>query len=99
MILGKSVPARVNASPDLATRRSIFGYRDNAWTLVSPPSRQRPPDQSRNLRHPPSDPAKPDLDDLADINGGLAILRRFEKRRQVASGNRPNPHRTATREI
>jgi hypothetical protein len=71
--LGKSVAAPINASPDLATGRSIFGYRDNAWDIGVTTSRQRAPDQSRQLRQPPSDPAEPDLDDLADINGGLAI--------------------------
>src|SRR5450631_2669797 len=42
-------------------------------TLASPQVGRGAPDQSRQLRQPPSDPAEPDLNDLADINGGLAI--------------------------
>src|SRR5882724_6029969 len=71
--LRKTVPARVDTSPDLATRRSIFGHGYNAGDIGVATRRQRPSDQSRKLRHPPADPAELDLDNLADINGSLAI--------------------------
>jgi hypothetical protein len=88
-----------NASPDLATGRCTFGYRDNAWDIGVTASRQRAPDQPRKLRQPPSDPAKPDLDDLTDINGGLAIRQTLREPSPGSQRQFPSLGRTATREI
>src|SRR5258708_21756638 len=51
-------------------------------------SRQRAHDQTRKLRQPPSDPAEPDLDDLTDVNGGLAI---GETLREPSPGGQRQP--------
>src|SRR5436305_8654730 len=70
---------RVNARPDLAAARGIFGYRYDAWDMRIGADRERPADQSRHLRQPPADPAEADLDDLADVNGGVAVRKALGK--------------------